>query len=157
SDVSAQKRAAKLSASVQRITEATLGDIPLDDLLHDVLLRVQEALQTDFAMLLVGKAQKGEEVVLRVRAVVGPHVEIGSVALRGGFGVAVATERRAKVWTDLDQDQMFTAGIRGALARSLAGVPLLLGEQLVGVLEVASLRVRHFTDEEVNLLRFAGE
>jgi signal transduction histidine kinase/CheY-like chemotaxis protein/PAS domain-containing protein len=157
SDVSAQMRAEKRSASVQQITEAMLGDLPPDTLLHEVLVRVQEALETDAAVLLVGKAEKDEEVTLRVRAVVGPDVEIGSVAVRGGFSVAVATERRPIVWSDGDPEQIFTAVVRGAPARSLAGVPLLLGEHLLGVLEVGSLRPRRFTEEDVKLLQIAAE
>jgi signal transduction histidine kinase/ActR/RegA family two-component response regulator len=41
--------------------------------------------------------------------------------------------------------------------RSVAGVPLMLGEHLVGVLEVASVQPRKFTEDDVNLLRLAGE
>jgi signal transduction histidine kinase/CheY-like chemotaxis protein/PAS domain-containing protein len=158
SDVTAQKRAAKLTVRAQRITDVMLGDLPPDKLLHEVLLRVQEVLAADTAFLLVGKVEKDEELVLYVRAAVGmPGVEVGSTALRGGFGVAVATERRAMVWSDGEPKQIFTPVVRGALAHSLAGVPLLLGEQLVGVLEVASLRRGHFTDEDVNVLQIAGE
>jgi signal transduction histidine kinase/ActR/RegA family two-component response regulator/PAS domain-containing protein len=160
SDVSAQKRAEKLSACVQQITDAMLGDLPPDDLMQEVLVRVREALATDVAVLLVGKVKKDEDdedVVLRVRAIVGlPSIEIGSVAPRGGFGVAVATEQRAKVWSDGEAEQTFTPLFRNVV-RSLAGVPLLLGEHLVGVLEVASLRPRNFTEDDVNLLRLAGE
>jgi signal transduction histidine kinase/CheY-like chemotaxis protein/PAS domain-containing protein len=158
SDVSAQRHAERLSASVQGITEAMLGDLPLDELLHEVLARVKEALATDASLLLVGTVEKDEEVMLRVRATIGlPGVEIGSVALRGGFGVAVATERRAKVWPDIGPEETYTSGLRGAPVRALAAVPLLLGEHLVGVLEVGSLRPRRFTEEDVNLLQIAGE
>ncbi len=158
SDVSAQKRATKLSARVHRITDAMGEDLPLDKLLHEVLVRVLEVLPADAAVLLVGNVEKDEEVVLHVRATVGlPGVELGSVALRRGFGVAVARERRVKVWTDVDPEQPYRPLLLGALVRSLAGVPLLLGDHVVGVLEVGSLRLRQFTEDDVNLLQIAGE
>jgi signal transduction histidine kinase/PAS domain-containing protein/ActR/RegA family two-component response regulator len=170
-DVSAEKRAKEQSAAacaeaekfaetlrrVQRITDAMLEDLPPDKQLHEVLIRVQEALAADVAILLVGKREKGREVVLRVRAIIGmPGIEIGSVAPRRGFGPEVAKERRAKVWSDVDVENRFTR-LFGGTVRSLAGVPLMLGENLLGVLEVANLQPGKFTDEDVNLLRLAGE
>jgi signal transduction histidine kinase/ActR/RegA family two-component response regulator len=179
-DVSAQRRAEEQSAAaraeaekaaetlrrVQRITDVMLGDLLGDKLLHEVLVRVQEALRADVAMLLVGEADeadKHQEVELRFRAVLGlPGIEIGAVAVRGGFGAAVATERRAKIWNDVDPEQVFRGPadmprLQQLGMRSVAGVPLMLGEHLVGVLEVASLRPGQFTNEDVNLLQIAGE
>jgi signal transduction histidine kinase/PAS domain-containing protein/ActR/RegA family two-component response regulator len=171
-DVSALKRAEKLSAAaraeaekaaemlrrVQRITDVLLGDLPLDKLLHEVLARVQEALATDVAVLLVGESEKAGEMVLRVRALLGvPGVEPGSRMPQRAFGTAVATERRAKIWNDVDSEQTSMPHLQRMGVRSLAGVPLLLGEHLIGVLEVASLRPRNFTEEDLNLLRLAGE
>jgi signal transduction histidine kinase/ActR/RegA family two-component response regulator len=172
SDVSAQKRAEELSAAarakaektaetmrrVQRIADVMLGDLPPDKLLHEVLVRVQEMLATDVVVLLVGRVEKDEEVVLRVRATIGlPGVEIGSVAPRRGFAAAVVTERRAKVWNDVDPEQTYTSLLRGTLVRSLAGVPLSLGENFVGVLEVGSRRPRYFIEDDMHLLQIAGE
>jgi signal transduction histidine kinase/ActR/RegA family two-component response regulator len=157
SNVSAQKRTEKRSANVQRITDAMLEDLPPDELLHEVLVRVQEALEIDVAVMLAGNVEK-DEVVLRVRAITGvPDAEIGSVAPGRGFAAAVAAERRAKIWNDVDPERMFMPLLRRMQVRSLAGVPLLLGEHLVGVLEVASLRPRNFTEDDVNLLQIAGE
>jgi signal transduction histidine kinase/ActR/RegA family two-component response regulator/PAS domain-containing protein len=152
------ERAAERLRRAQRITDVMLGDLPLDDLLHKVLVRVQEALATDAAVLLVGKLEKDGEAVLRVRAVVGvPGAKPCSDAPRQGFAVAVATERRPKIWNDIDSATTSVSVLRRMQWRSLAGVPLLFGEHLVGVLEVASLRPGHFTDEDVNLLQIAGE
>src|SRR5262249_32832925 len=147
SDVSAQKRAEERSATaraeaekaaellrrVQRITDAMLGDLPVDDLLHEVLVRVQEALATDVAGLLVGGLEKREEVGLRVGAISGvPGVELGAEAPRRGFAAAVATERRAKIWNEIDPQEPFMPVLRRMQLRSLAGVPLLLGEHFLG-------------------------
>jgi signal transduction histidine kinase/CheY-like chemotaxis protein len=143
---------------VQRITDAMVGDLPPDKLLHEVLVRVQEALETDVAVLLVGKVGEHEEMVLRVRAAIGaPNAEIGVVVPERGLGAAVATERRAKVWNEVDPERVFLPFLQRMQVRSLAGVPLLSGEHLLGVLEVASVRPRNFTDDDVNLLRLAGE
>src|SRR5262249_12512390 len=169
-DVSAQKRAEELSAAaraeaekaaetlrrVQRITDAMLGDLPPDELLHEVLLRVQEALRVDVAILLVGEVDKHKGLVLRYRTIIGlPGIEIGAVAVRGGFGAAVATERRAKVWNDVDSEQVLVPLLQHVGMRSVAGVPLMLGEHLLGVLEVASVQPGNFAEEDVNLLRLA--
>ncbi len=150
------EKAAETMARVQRITEIMLGDLPLDKLMDQVLLRVHEELHADVAVILVRGLE--EEEILHLRAAVGVNVDEEEVHIRVGeyFAGRVAKERRPLVWNQPDPELIWPL-LRRRDVRALAGVPLLSDDHLLGVLHVASVTPREFTDEEVNLLSLAGE
>src|SRR4029077_5684681 len=71
--LAAAEQSAETLRRVQRIADAMLGDLPLDELLHEVLVRIREALRIDTAeILILGLAEEdGADEALRVRATLG--------------------------------------------------------------------------------------
>jgi signal transduction histidine kinase len=124
-------------------------------LLHEVLVRVQDALDADVAVMLVRESDER----LRVRAVVGaPDAEIGFIVPSGqGFCVLVAAVRRAVVWKDVEPERVILPFLRRMRVQALAGVPVISDGKLLGVLQVGSVRPGRFGDEETHLLQLAGE
>ena len=148
--------ATALVRRVQTLTDVAL-DLSLDDLLREMLTRVQRTLDTDTAVILLRTL--GEET-LRVRAALGLDEEMEAhlrIPIGRGFADRIATERRPLIWEREDDDEVESPYIRQQGVPSLAGVPLQVEGRVIGVLQVGSVRPRHFLRDEVELLRLAGD
>jgi K+-sensing histidine kinase KdpD/ActR/RegA family two-component response regulator len=140
---------------IQAVTEAALADLPLDVFLDRLVTRVRDSLRTDAAVILMD-----ENDSLRVRAAVGLNPESHGeaiVAVGKGFAGSIAREGRPLVWQEADIAQIENDYLVRQGIRALAGVPLLSGGRVFGVLHVAAMQPRKFRDDEVRLLQLAGE
>jgi PAS domain S-box-containing protein len=148
--------ALEVVARMQSITEAAVADLPLDQLLRELVRRVHEALEADTAVILLE-----EHGVLQARAAIGLEDEVHDrvrVPIGKGFAGRIAKERRPVVLNDVHYDEVVNGYFREKDIRSLVGVPLLSGEgRVLGVLHVGSTRPRQFRDEDVRLLQLAAE
>ena len=146
------ERAARLVQQVQRIADAALVSHGLDDVLVTLLHGLCEALAVDSAVFLL--IDESDPTTLVVRASVGfdeatgrpKHVRVGE-----GFSGRIAAERQAAV------AEGEVAGGGPSRRRSVAGVPLVVDDRLLGVLDVGSHAPRRFDDEDLTLLRLAGD
>lgn len=144
---------------VQRVTEAALAYLDLDDLLDELLQRVTDSLHADTAAVLLveddgrtlaARAAKGlEEEVER-----GFHLPIGR-----GFAGRVAATRQPVVVPDLDDSSIEVVNplMREKGVRSLLGVPLVVEGKVVGVLHVGTLTPRDFQEADVQLLQLVAD
>jgi signal transduction histidine kinase/FixJ family two-component response regulator len=146
---------------VETITEpALVADLPFDELIRELLARVCHTLDGDAAVILLRTVEDGE-VVLRVRAALGLDEALQRevrVPVGHGFAGRIAAERQPLVADALDDDtEDVSPYIRRKGIRSLAGVPLLTDDGLLGVLHVGSVERRRFRADEVELLQMAAE
>lgn len=156
----AARAAAEASADtlrrLQRVADAALAHLGVDDLVREVLARVQELLAADTVALFLLDRQ-ANDLVMRAAIGLEGEVERGvRVRVGEGFSGQVAVERRPVALDDLQQADVSTRGLRERGLRSLLGVPLLVEGRLVGVLNVGSLTLRRFTDNEIALLELAA-
>jgi serine phosphatase RsbU (regulator of sigma subunit)/anti-sigma regulatory factor (Ser/Thr protein kinase) len=155
----AAAEAATRLEDVQRVTEAALAYLDLDDLLTELLQRVTDILEVDTAAVLlmeddgrtlVARAAKGleEEVEQRFRLPVGR-----------GFAGRVAFTREPVTIADLDITPVEVVNplLREKGVRSLLGVPLIVEGMVVGVLHVGSLTQRDFTESDAELLQLVAD
>src|SRR5436309_3793081 len=151
--------ATALVRRVQALTDMAL-DLPLDDLLRELLTRLRNELQTDTAVVLLRQlAEEGGEE-LRVRAALGLEEEEqrqARIPVGQGFAGRIAAERRPIVVEDVEDSEVVSRYIREKGLHSLAGVPLQIDGRLIGVLHVGSMRPRKFQQQEVELPRLAGD
>ena len=155
-----ERRLTALGASLgplQRVADAALAYLSVDELLRELLLRITEILGTDTAAILLlddagtmlhARAAKGiEEEVER-----GVQIPVGK-----GFAGRIAAERRPIVIADVDHADILNPILREKGIRSLLGVPLLAEDRVLGVLHVGSLTARTFTADERDLLQLAAD
>ena len=125
----------------------------LEELLDDVLVR----LSVDTAVVLVidptgshllAVASRGLEEEVRQ----GFHLPIGA-----GFAGTIAATRRPMALDEVRPGTVVNPLILARGVRSMAGVPLLAGEMLVGVLHVGSLTSRHFDSVDLARLQEIGD
>jgi PAS domain S-box-containing protein len=142
-------------AAMQRLTEAALAHLSLDELLHELLDRIVELLVVDTAAVLLR-----EHDVLVVRAAHGLDERAGmQVRLPIGVGLAgrVASERRAIVLEDVPHTELPNRLLKEQGLTSMVGVPLLIEGRVLGVVHVGARAYRRFNDDDVQLLQLVAD
>ena len=145
---------------LQTITEAGLHtgvfQVEMDNLLPALLARVRQVMAVDNAALLL--AAPGE-VTLTLTLAQGAEERLtGQVRIPFGEGVAgrIAATRAPLIVDDLRTVEVVNPLLREKF-RSLAGAPLLVDTRLIGVLHVASVTERRFTDTDIRLLQLVAQ
>jgi signal transduction histidine kinase/ActR/RegA family two-component response regulator len=148
------------NAELGALHETTLGvmhRLDLEDLLHELLTRACELLGAGHGYFYLRDAE-GEELVSRVAT--GVFVDELGVRMRRGEGLAGRVWQSGKpvVIDDYDTWDGRVASFPMGRIRTLVGVPISSGPELIGALGVARDRAdeRPFTEDEVERLqRFA--
>jgi|GEM_PF-4542831 len=146
------------SAEQQRlmsVTDAALAHLRGEDLSRELLARVQEALQADSASLLL-TTEDGQHIRLRASHGPDPLERTTLVPVGHGFAGTIAATGEPLVVEDLPAvkeryPNMVTRDI------SLAGVPLMVGGRVAGVLRIGSRTRRQFGEEELRFLRLVAD
>ena len=138
--------------ALQALTDTALTHLALDDLLRELLNRLREVMEVDDASILLLGEETQELYIhathgLEEGLVYNVHIPIGQ-----GFAGRIATTRQPLIVEDLSTFDVYHPFLKEHL-RSVVGVPLLLGERLLGVVHVGTAAPRHFTEEEAQLLQ----
>src|SRR3989442_3998168 len=140
---------------LEAVTDTALAQLSLDDLLHELLVRVQRILAADTAAIflldgdvLVERAATGleEEDTREIRIPVG-----------AGFVGRLAAEKRPVVGEHVDRAQLPHPVLRESGIRSLLGVPILFEGRGIGVLHVGTLQPRRFGRDDAQLLQVVAD
>jgi len=151
------ERAARVRIEhVQAVTDAALGHLEVNELLHVLLPRIRDILRTDTSAFLLLDEQT-DELVARAALGIEEEVEQGvRIPLGAGFAGRVAAESRPMV-IDVDTYQVYNPILREKGIKSMLGVPLVVRGEALGVLHVGALTPRRFTRDEVELLQLVAE
>jgi len=142
---------------LRAITDTALSRLAVADLLDELLDRVRDLLGVDTAAILlldvharqlVATAAKGLEEEVRQ----GFRVSVGR-----GFAGRVAHLRRPVVIPDVTPNDVVNPVLLDKGIRSLLGVPMFAGDDLVGVLHIGTLTPREFTADDVHLLQLVAD
>jgi GAF domain-containing protein len=148
---------AELLRRLQRLTDAALDSLELDELLSVLLRRTSEVLDVDTCAVLLLDEDRNELVA---RAAIGIEEEVEQgvrIPVGGGFAGRVAAEARPIVLEDVDDAHVLNPILLEKGIKSLLGVPLRVRGKVIGVLHVGSLTHREFTDEDEELLLLAAD
>jgi anti-sigma regulatory factor (Ser/Thr protein kinase)/putative methionine-R-sulfoxide reductase with GAF domain len=146
----------ELVRELYRLSDPALSELDLDDLLHELLARVQNALAVDTVAILLLDAES-QNLVARAAKGLEEEVEQGvRIPLGQGFAGRIASERVAIFIADVDHAEILNPILREKGIHSLLGVPLIVEGELVGVLHVGSLCPRTFTERDVAVLQLAA-
>ncbi|HET6550167.1 MAG TPA: GAF domain-containing protein, partial [Solirubrobacter sp.] len=137
--------------ALQRVTDAALTYLSLEDLLQELLQRMTEILDTDTAAFLLLDDSAGE-LVARAAKGIEEEVEQGvRIPVGRGFAGRIAAERRPIAIEDVDHADIMNPILRERGVRSLLGVPLLVEGEVLGVLHVGTREPRHFSPADAEL------
>lgn len=144
---------------VQKVTEATLAFLDLDDLLTELLQRVTDILHADTAAVLLVE-NDGRTLAARAAKGLEEEVERGfRLPVGRGFAGRVAATREPVAIPDLDNSPVTVVNplMREKRVRSLLGVPLIVEGTVIGVLHVGMLTQREFSDSDIQLLQLVAD
>ena len=147
--------AAESIRRLQAVTDSALTRLALDDLLHEMLTRVRELLETNSAAILL-LTEDGQS--LAVRATVGLREEAIGLRVPVGRGMAgsIAANRAPLIVEDLSAVEVINPALRQE-ARSLIGAPLIVEGRLIGVIHADTTLPRRFIEDDVRLLQLAAD
>jgi sugar diacid utilization regulator len=173
--IHALERAKALALQVRAVLEArrrretelsalyeTAGDLAaltdVDAVLEAIVHRARQLLHSDVAYLSLNDDERGDTYMRVTEGVLAPSFRAVRLPMGAGLGGLVAQTATPYSTPDYFEDERFrhTGNIDNAVAdeglKSILGVPLLLGKQVIGVLYAANRSLRPFGREEVALL-----
>jgi phosphoserine phosphatase RsbU/P len=142
---------------LEALTDASLTPLDVDDLLVELLGRVREILDVDTASVLMLDAGSG---VLVARAACGIEDEVRQrvrIPLGAGFAGRIAATRQPLRLDRVDATTVVNPVLWEKGVKVMLGVPLLSGDEVVGVLYVGRLSDRSFGDEDMHLLQVVAD
>ncbi len=151
--VSAQDQLANFRA----VTESKLGRLDVEDLLVELLVRVREILDADTAAVLLLDKDSGDLVA---RAACGIEEEVRQgvrVPIGVGFAGRIARSKEPVRLDRVDSTTVANPILWEKGIRTMLGVPLLVADEVIGVLHVGRLEDRRFEAPDAVLLQVVAE
>lgn len=161
----AREREARLAAeaatrrleALQAITDTALAYLDLDALLQALLDRIRALMLVDSAAILLLDEDGTALTVRAARGVLDAEVAAQvRIPFGAGFAGTVAARRAPWIVNDLATIEVSSPILRASL-RSVMGVPLVVGDRVLGVLHVGTVESRTFTEEGADLLQRAAD
>jgi putative methionine-R-sulfoxide reductase with GAF domain len=149
----ADERLRRISA----VTDAALPGLREDELFAELLERVRVLLGADIAAIMLLDPETEQLVTvaaigLEQEARQGFRVDIGA-----GFTGRVAATRTPVIIDNVGPNTVLSQVLRDTGAKTLLGVPMVVGADLVGVLHLGTLTPRHFSEQDVALLQLVAD
>lgn len=147
----------RLWREVARSVDASFSPQTVDAVLRDSLDTMARLLSVQAVAVLVAN-DTGDELVARAAIGLSEEVTLG-LGIRAGEGMAgrVLASRTPLVLADLSSHPVVNPVLRHSGLRSVVAVPLVSGDQPLGVLYAASYDLDRFTEEDAALLQVAGD
>ncbi len=153
----AAEEAAQMLTKLEEVTQAALAHVVQGDVLDEMLRQITRLVDADTsAILLLDEDGK----FLTVRAALGFDREIEhAVPIPFGQGMAgrVAASAKPVVIRDLDQVELASPHLRERGIKSLVAIPIMVGEQVIGVAHAGSVETAQFDEADMRLLRLMAD
>ncbi|MEX1046526.1 MAG: SpoIIE family protein phosphatase [Actinomycetota bacterium] len=156
-DVTARQRAIDSKARLQTITDAAIGRLSVGDLTKELVARIRDTIEADTARLLL---LSPDGTYLSGGGAIGPEGPMEDpvpIPVGHGFAGGIAATRRPRLVFDISSIELIGPFLKNAGVRSVAGVPVIEGGDLLGVLHVGSRTPRQFDDQDVAVLEHAAD
>ncbi|MGI5145061.1 PP2C family protein-serine/threonine phosphatase [Plantactinospora sp. CA-294935] len=142
---------------IEAVTDSALSRLDVEDLLDELLARVCELLGVDTAAILL-LDQHAQQLVATATKGLEEEVPPGfRVAVGRGFAGRIAQEKRPVVLERVTPAEVVNPILHDKGIRSMLGVPMFAGSELVGVLHVGTLARRRFGADDIRLLQLVAD
>ena len=144
-------------AALQKVTDAALGHLAIDELLAESLTRIREVLHTDTVAVLLLEKEENELVASAAQGLE-EEVELGvRIPVGRGFAGKIVATAKPIIIAEVENADLFNPLLREKGIKSLLGVPMMVEGRPIGVLHVGTFKHTRFTEEEVRLLQSAAD
>jgi sigma-B regulation protein RsbU (phosphoserine phosphatase) len=142
---------------IEAVTDATLSKLDVEDLFDEMLDRTRDLLGVDTAAVLLLDVHSRQLVATAAKGLEEEVRQGFRIAVGRGFAGRVSREAAPVIIDDLKPGDVLNPILIEKGIRSLLGVPLLAGGQVIGVLHVGSLTPRQFDAHDVHLLQLVAD
>jgi PAS domain S-box-containing protein len=144
-------------AALQKVTDAALGHLSIDELLSESLKRIREVLHVDTVAILLLEKEENELVAWAAQGLE-EEVEFGvRIPVGRGFAGRIVATAKPIIISEVENADLFNPLLREKGLKSLLGVPMMSEGRPIGVLHVGTFRHTSFTEKEVGLLQSAAD
>ncbi|MFC9254561.1 PP2C family protein-serine/threonine phosphatase [Amycolatopsis thailandensis] len=141
---------------LEALTDTALGHLDQDKVMATILARVRELLGVDTATVLRHDQEARQLQAIAASGIEEEVYQDVRVAIGAGFAGRVAAQRRPVIIDHVDETTVVNSLLWERGLRTLLGVPMLAGDELVGVLHVGSLTSREFSGSDIELLKLVA-
>jgi PAS domain S-box-containing protein len=148
--------AASTLRKLERVADAALQHLSLQDLLDALLQRIAEVLDADSAAILL----IGDDGNLHLRAATGfgASVELATpIPVGSGMAGRVAASRTPLLVADLSQIAAVSPVLRDRGINSAVAIPLIVADRVIGVIHAGSEAFAQFVEEDARLLELIAD
>jgi phosphoserine phosphatase RsbU/P len=142
---------------IEAVTDSALSQLDAPALLEELLDRIVGALSADTAAVLLLDAHAGQLVTTAARGLEDEVRQGFRLAVGRGFAGRVADARKPVTIADVDSSDVVSPVLRQKGIKSLLGVPMFVGGDVIGVLHVGTFHPRTFTTDDAQLLQIAAD
>jgi phosphoserine phosphatase RsbU/P len=142
---------------IEAVTDAALSRLDEQSLLRALLERVKNVLEADTAAVLLLDRSAGQLVATAASGIEEEVRQGVRIPLGAGFAGRVAASREPIILNTVDHTTVRNPLLVDRGIRTLLGVPLLAGGNVIGVIHVGSLSGRPFGQEDAELLQLAAD
>lgn len=153
SDLSAEVQLANFRA----VTDSRLAQLDVEDLLTELLERVRSIIAADTAAVLLLDREAGD-LVARAACGIEEEVQQGvRIPVGVGFAGRIARSKQPALLERVDSTTVANPILWEKGIRTMLGVPLLIGDQMMGVMHVGRLEDHPFSVSDIELLQVVAE
>ncbi|MEU4688772.1 GAF domain-containing SpoIIE family protein phosphatase [Actinoplanes sp. NPDC023714] len=142
---------------LEAVADATLSRLDVSDLLDELLDRVRDLLDVDTAAILLLDVHAQQLVATAAKGLEEEVRKGFRIAVGRGFAGRIAATRKPVRITEVSEADVVNPILLEKGIRSLLGVPILAGHDLIGVLHIGTLSRRMFGDDDVALLELVAD
>jgi len=141
----------------QLITDAALSSLDDHDLLAELLDRLRVILAADTAAVLLLDYAAGQLIATAAAGLEEEVIQGVRIPVGRGFAGRIAAEHKPVILDRVDHTTVLNPILMDKGIRALAGVPLVAGGRVIGVLHVGSIAPREFGPDDIELLQLAAD
>ena len=147
--------AAATLRKLERVSQAALEHLSLQDLLDALLARIVEVLDADTAAILLVEP----DGKLHVRAIAGGLGGDSTIGIPIGEGMAgsVAANRAPLLVPDLSKVDLYRSTLRDRGINSIVAIPLVVEDRVIGVVHAGSEAYAQFVEDDARLLELIAD
>jgi phosphoserine phosphatase RsbU/P len=139
------------------VTDATLAQLDVDDLLVELASRVRQLMDADTSAILLADPS-GRELVATAASGLEREVRLGvRIPVGVGFAGSIAATGQPRVIDHVDRTTVVNQILIDERLSVMAGVPITASGRVLGVLHVGSRTPRVFDAEDIDVLRLVAD
>jgi len=152
----AAEQLAQLLQAVQRVTETALQEESAQRIMRALLASIRSSLGSDTATILLITADGAHLTPVSSDGLREELVEELKIPLGRGVAGRIATSEHGMIFQDLADVDVVSPFLRDRI-KSLIGVPMRIGQRLVGVIQVGASTPHQFTESDLRLLNLVAD